>query len=55
MAYLANSTERDDMLHWLLDVLLSDGYLTQQQVDGGSRYRFRSNLLREFWLRRFVQ
>lgn len=53
--HLANPTDRDDTLHWLLDVLLSDGYLTQQQVNGRSRYRFRANLLREFWLRRFVQ
>ena len=43
------------MLNWLLDVLLSDGYLTQYQVRDVGRYRFRSNLLREFWLRRFVQ
>jgi hypothetical protein len=46
---------REAMLNWLLDVLLSDGYLTQYQIRDVGRYRFRSNLLREFWLRRFVQ
>jgi hypothetical protein len=40
--------ERDQQLHFLLDVLQSDGYL----IEDGDRYRFRSSLLREFWLRR---
>jgi hypothetical protein len=34
----------------LLDTLLADGYL---EVDGNHRYRFRMNLLREWW-RRYV-
>lgn len=40
--------ERDDRLRYLLDVLDGDGYIVGQR----SRYRFRSSLLREFWLRR---
>jgi len=38
----------DDQLHYLLDVLQSDGYL----VEEGGRWRFRSPFLREYWLRR---
>ena len=53
--HIATPEGREAMLNWLLDVLLSDGYLTQYQVRGTGRYRFRPNLLREFWLRRFVQ
>jgi hypothetical protein len=53
--HITKPEDREAMLNWLLDVLLSDGYLTQYQVRGIGRYRFRSNLLREFWLRRFVQ
>lgn len=41
---------RDERLRYLLDVLVSDGYLVEQQ----GRYTFRSPLLREFWLRRIV-
>lgn len=52
---VADPADRHSMLNWLLDVLLSDDYLTQSQAQGHSRYRFRSNLLRQFWLRRFVQ
>lgn len=36
-------------LRYLLGVLQSDGYLVE--VDG--KYRFRSSMLRDFWLRRF--
>jgi hypothetical protein len=39
----------DKELDWLLDVLVSDGYLVEQ----GERYTFRSNLLQGFWQRRF--
>ena len=45
-----NLDERDSQLHFLLDVLQSDGYLT---IDC-DRYRFRSSLLREFWVRRIA-
>ncbi|HRD67089.1 MAG TPA: hypothetical protein PKY50_13165 [Candidatus Competibacter sp.] len=38
-------------LRHLLDTLLADGYLA---VDSGRRYRFRMNLLREWWLRYVV-
>jgi len=40
--------ERDEKLRYLMDVLLNDGYLVKQS----DRYRFRSPLLRDFWLRR---
>lgn len=40
---------RDQKLRYLLDVLRSDGYL----VEAGERYRFRSSMLRDFWLHRF--
>lgn len=42
--------ERDRELQWLLKVLLSDGYLREE----GERRVFRSHLLREYWLRRYV-
>jgi hypothetical protein len=35
----------------LLDTLIADGYLDVTEVDGQNRYRFRMNLLREWWLR----
>ena len=41
---------RRHRLRYLLDVLVNDGYL----VEDGRRYRYRSPLLREFWLRRVV-
>jgi hypothetical protein len=41
---------RDERLHYLLDVLHSDGYLVRE--DG--RWRFRSTLLAEFWRRRLA-
>jgi uncharacterized protein len=42
---------RREKLRYLLDVLESDGYIVQE---GKDRFRFRSPLLREFWLRRVV-
>src|SRR5262249_40073282 len=53
--HITNPNDREAALNCLLVVLLSDGYLTHDHVRGAGRYRFRSNLLREFWLRRFVQ
>jgi hypothetical protein len=47
---IADSDERERQLSFLLDVLQSDGYL----VKDGNRYRFRSSLLREFWVRRVI-
>jgi hypothetical protein len=41
---------RKEKLRYLLDVLDSDGYLVEDQ----ERYRFRSPLLREFWLKRVM-
>jgi hypothetical protein len=40
--------QRDRKLRYLLDVLVGDGYV----ASAGGRYRFRSPLLREFWIRR---
>jgi hypothetical protein len=48
---MASPETRDKELNWLIDVLIGDGYLVEQR----GRYPFRSNLLREFWLRRFPQ
>lgn len=42
--------ERARTLTWLLDVLTHDGYLVLIE----DRYRFRSSLLRRYWLRNFV-
>jgi len=42
--------ERDEGLHYLLNVLQNDGY----GVKEGGRFRFRSPLLREYWLRHVV-
>lgn len=53
--HVATPEDRDEMLNWLLDVLMSDGYLIHDLPGGEGRYRFRSNLLREFWMRRFMQ
>ncbi len=47
---IQDQQERTDRLRYLIDVLISDGYLVQDE----HRYRFRSPLLREFWLRRVV-
>ena len=48
--HIADAGQRDEQLRYLLDVLQSDGYLVAE----GERFRFRSSLLREFWLRRVV-
>lgn len=37
---------------WILDVLESDGYLVEVSAQRGSRWRFRSALLRRYWLQR---
>ncbi len=49
--HISDQNQRDEMLNWLIDVLIGDGYL----VEAEGRYRFRSSLLREFWHRRFAQ
>jgi hypothetical protein len=46
---ISSAQERDRALRFVLDVLEHDGYL----LDHGGRYGFRSNLLREFWKRRY--
>ena len=38
-------------LHDLLSVLVTDGYLTETAEGDRSRFRFRSGLLRRYWLR----
>lgn len=47
-SHIMEPGQRDERLRFLLDVLAGDGYVVMQ----GNRYRFRSPLLREFWLRR---
>lgn len=49
--HISDPNQRDEILNWLIDVLIGDGYLIEEQ----GRYRFRSSLLREFWHRRFAQ
>ncbi len=46
--HVAEVAEREDRLRYLLDVLVNDGYITEES----DRFVFRSPLLREFWLRR---
>jgi hypothetical protein len=41
---------REDKLRYLIDVMQNDGYLVESQ----NRWRFRSPLLREYWLRRLA-
>ncbi len=48
--HLWEPAERDAQLRYLLDVLESDGYLVRSE----SRVRFRSPLLRDYWLRRIL-
>ena len=45
---IPDAVARENFLRYLLDVLQNDGYV----VDTQSRLRFRSPLLREYWLRR---
>ncbi|MDR3632396.1 MAG: hypothetical protein P4L84_01090 [Isosphaeraceae bacterium] len=47
-AQITDPDQRDQKLRYLLDVLLSDGYLVEHE----ERFVFRSPLLRAFWLRR---
>ena len=47
---LADATSREQQLIYLLDVLVSDGYIVR--VD--ERYHFRSGLLRDYWRRNVV-
>jgi hypothetical protein len=42
--------QRGQQIAWLLEVLIGDGYLVEEK----GRFRFRSNLLREFWRRKFA-
>jgi hypothetical protein len=42
---ISDPRERDSKLHYLLDVLRSDGYL----VEHGGRWNFRFQLLRDYW------
>lgn len=48
--FVIDLDERDRQFHFLLDVLLSDGYFILEEA----HYRFRSPLLREFWVRRVI-
>lgn len=48
--HLIDPVERDEKLRYLLDVLEGDGYLVAEV----ERFRFRSPLVREFWLRRVL-
>lgn len=43
-----NSTDRATAVAWILDVLANDGYL----VEEAGRMRFRSGLLRRYWIKR---
>jgi hypothetical protein len=45
-AFVGDVREREREMSFLLDVLKRDGYLAQER----GRYRFRSNILRQFWL-----
>lgn len=48
--HLPEPAARDESLRFLLEVLENDGYL----VVADGRYRFRSELLREYWRRRVI-
>jgi hypothetical protein len=48
--HLKSTPERNEKLRFLLDVLEGDGYLVAEE----DRFRFRSPLVREFWLRRVL-
>lgn len=47
---IGDAGERDKMLNYLLEVLVSDGYLMERQ----GRYAFRLEWLRVYWQRRFA-
>ena len=44
---ILDADRREEKVRYLLDILTSDGYLGQEE----KRWRFRSPLLREYWLR----
>jgi len=46
---IADAKDRAEKLHYLTDILVSDGYIVR---DGADRFVFRSSLLGEFWKRR---
>lgn len=49
-AAIADVTSREPQLRYLIDVLLSDGYIVAIE----DRYHFRSSLLRDYWRRNVV-
>jgi hypothetical protein len=53
-ASVPDPERRSEMLTWLLDVLVGDGYLAETYASGQVRWGFQSPLLREYWLRRFA-
>lgn len=48
--HLPEPAARDESLRFLLEVLENDGYLARD----GDRFRFRSELLREYWVTRVI-
>ncbi|MBL8786819.1 MAG: AAA family ATPase [Deltaproteobacteria bacterium] len=51
------ASQRDESLRFLLEVLENDGYIVSdsgERAPQSARFRFRSNLLREYWLRRVI-
>ena len=48
--HLPEPAARDESLRFLLDVLENDGYLARDD----DRFRFRSELLREYWVKRVI-
>jgi len=44
---IPDADQREDKVRYLLDVLVNDGYVVEEE----KRWRFRSPLLREYWLR----
>jgi len=52
LSRVQSAEERAEKLRYLLDVLEGDGYVVEDRR--AKRFRFRSPLLREFWLRRVV-
>lgn len=48
--HVADATKRSRTVKWILDVLANDGYL----VEHLGRWRFRSGLLRRYWLENVV-
>jgi hypothetical protein len=49
-SFVAEPVERSRLLKWVIDVLSNDGYI----VDTRGRWRFRSGLLRRYWVRHLV-